>query len=172
MKQHNNRSINIPYSNKVLIIVGTISVLVMLLIDVYFLKINIFHKEVPVISISNIVRSLVVLVALILIVSGAVSSKCFEGISLRFLNEPFKMWAIRISYLLAICFLMLFVYRPDLFSGLSLEDGIIEWTSALLFFGCALIMLFSFFQTLGLSRAYRVPKIVMGSLIFGFFFIA
>jgi len=58
---------------------------------------------------------------------------------------------------ISVAILLLFIFKPSIFNAISLEDGIIEWGSAVLLFGGCIVAGFSFF----LSR--RIPVIHKGA---------
>jgi hypothetical protein len=81
---------------------------------------------------------------------------------------PLEQLSILGVVFISVVILFLFIFEPSIFNALSLEDGIIEWGSAILLFGSCIITAISFSKSRNVSN---IPKgtqlsIALLSLVF------
>lgn len=160
--------------NRVLIYkwIGFLGLLAMLVLDITYLRGRIFNKEIPELTAANVMRTLVVLGSLIFITLGIIHEKGDDLAAAVIFQKPYQRRFSLISNVISILFLLLFIFIPDHFSYLSIEDGFVEWTSVFLLFGCSWFMLMSFLKTLRKTKLHWIPRTIIGLLFFGFILIA
>ena len=111
------------------IFLGILALVLMLLLDVFYFRGRIFNKEIPTLTPSNILRSIVTIGSISLVFYGLISLGKSNRHYLRRRFGSLSTMAVFANFMLSLSFLLLFVLAPDFFSLLSLEDQIIEWTS-------------------------------------------
>lgn len=85
---------------------------------------------------------------------------------------PFEQLSILSGLVISVAILFLFIFKPSTFSSLSLEDGIIEWGSAVLLFGSSIVMIISFLKIRGASNITRSAQLTTAFLSVVFFLTA
>lgn len=114
--------------------------------DKFYLDRFIFLEGKPIFSINYIIRSFIVLISVGGLIWSLIGNRKprfairnENGISLERLS-------ILLTLFLAMAILLLFMLRPSIFSALSHEDNIVEYSSSFLLFGCSFITVFSLFK--------------------------
>lgn len=154
------------------ILAGCSGIVTLLLLDKIYWNANIFEEGPPIFSNDYIFRSIVVFISIAAISWGLVSGSrpiCRLGENSGFSLEVFS---VLVTMFVSILILFLFVFEPLTFNTLSLEDGFVEWGSAVLLFGSCILIFISFLRSLSSPGVSKIIKLSLIFLCFVFFVIA
>ncbi len=134
------------------------------MLDKRYWHIGIFTEKWPDFSLDHLIRSFIIFISILAILWSLIG-KNKPRISLIKNNDRRPLF---LSYLLGIFSLSiiisyLFISDQKTFSTLSLEDGLIEWLSALLLFGSCIIMAVSYIK---IRKVIIFSKSIRFSLLF------
>ena len=131
---------------KIVFFVCITCLLLILPYDKFYLDRFIFLEGKSIFSINYIIRSFIILISIAGLIWSLIGNRKprfaihnENGISLERLS-------ILLTLFLAMAILLLFMLRPNIFSALSHEDNIVEYSSSFLLFGCSFITAFSLFK--------------------------
>lgn len=137
------KSKEIEYPNALAIIFflfGVIGLIAVIVFDKLYWNRGPFAEGVPEFSASYVVRSLIVLTLVITVVWGLIQGRKPRLILAKRAEFSLEHLTILCSLFVSVALLSLFTFIPSVFSTLSIEDGPIEWGSAILLFGGCLIL--------------------------------
>ncbi|MGR9086249.1 MAG: hypothetical protein ACU841_04145 [Gammaproteobacteria bacterium] len=79
---------------------------------------------------------------------------------------------LSLTFTASLAFLFLFLFSPSEFSALSLEDGMVEWGSALLLLACCILFSLAFFKSRGFPENSAAARWTLVLLAIAFFVMA
>ena len=147
---------------------GVIVILGVITVDIWYLGRGLVDEGSPEFSTVYIVRSIVILISTFVMLYSLVDVSR-PKLTLDDVNRiPAQQYCILLVIALSSLFLFLFIYQPSTFNSLSLEDGLVEWASALLFLGSSVIVLGTFLMSRSASNTPKGTKLslIILSLIF------
>ncbi len=116
-----------------LFIGGLLGILIVLAMDLFYWHTPLLAEGRPNLAPGHIVRSVVILFS-VLSLFGAMARGNNPGIEVPVDWASLEGVSILVSFLLAVLFLLVFIFAPVTFNHASLEDGPVEWGSAILLF--------------------------------------
>jgi hypothetical protein len=126
------------------LLLGVAGLAGIMLLDIFYWDTGIFLEGWPDFSAGHLLRSMVILVSQLCMVWG------LSGDGQRKLalhggdNVVVVRLCIYIVLTLSVGFVFLFLFRPSVFNSIAVEDGLVEWGSAVLLFCCALLFAVAF----------------------------
>ncbi len=145
---------NMKSSNKLIhrhlrniaLIIGFVGMILVFGIDT--LKPYALEEDLPIFTEEYLLQSILIFISLLLLF-GYIKSIGDDNQVIIFsvenknsINNIFTF----IGYFLSLFFLLIFIFKPSAFSKLSLEDGIVEWGTAVLFFLSSIVFFMSFLK--------------------------
>ncbi len=135
----------------IIFLAGLLGVIFVLAMDLLYWHTPLFAEGRPNLSPGHLMRSIVILFSSVLMLASAINKEHLNGSFKVAGGRTEKAW-IFIAVATAILFLGIFLLRPDIFNRASLEDGPVEWGSAiLLFLSCGLFIM-AFRKCLGMAK--------------------
>lgn len=130
--------------------IGVLGLLTVVVLNkLAFTEISLFGEGTPRLNLDYILLSILIAISTLCIFYSIVFWRSDRSSIVQ--NEHptfgrFEQQAIAISLLSTVIFLFLFLFRPTTFNRLSLEDGAIEWASAILLFVTSAALVASFLK--------------------------
>ncbi len=153
-------------------LIGITGIIFVIILDKTYWQTYIFAEGWPNFSSDYLIRSGVIFIS-VFITLWSLIGKNKPTFLLSKNNKtsliPFSIFSTLCFSIIIIC---LFIYAPETFSALSLEDGLIEWASALLLFGSFILMATSFLKTRNVIRLSKTIWFSLGFLSLAFFVLA
>ncbi len=147
----------------IVFLLGCIGLVLVMALDKLYWHTGVLSEGRPNFSLGHLIRSIVIFISICAIFWSLIGSNKPRLI----LNESNGLPLERLSVLgilsVSVIILFLFIFEPSIFSALSLEDGLVEWGSALLLFGSCIIVAVSFLKT---RNVLNIPKVTQLSLAF------
>lgn len=139
------------------VMLGVFGLIGVMTYDYVYADRGIFDEGLPNLTLEYLLRSLTIAFFVALLLMGLVVKR-FSEFSLKF-DRKYNLlnWGIAISLILSVLFTIIFVVNPKLFSQLTLEDGMVEWSSAIFLFAASGLTLIS---AVNFSRKYKGPRII------------
>lgn len=151
------------------LIIGCSGLISILFLDKNYWQIEILGEGWPKSSFDFIMRSAAIALFVILVI-GAFARKKSTDLPLRLsVNSTGQRVSLFFIYSMSTLFLFLFLYKAPIFCQMALEDGVIEWGTAILFFLCCLIFVRAFFKFYPSKKIHWFIKLSLAGLAFGFF---
>jgi hypothetical protein len=133
---------------------------------------SVFAEGWPNFSVGHLIRSIIIFISILAILGSLIGSNRPKLIFDESNEVPLERLSILGVLFISCIFLFLFIFKPLIFNGLSLEDGLIEWGSALLLFGSCIIVAISFSKSRNVLNISKVTQLSIAILSFVFFVIA
>jgi len=153
-----------------ILLLGLLGLLGVISFDKFHWAISMFGEGKPDFSGGRIVRSVIIFASCLLIIFGISNARKFSFSLDESQNHLLIVAAIVLSFALTLFFALLFAISPSTFGHSALEDGPIEWGSALFLFAACIVMLFVFVRELKNKDLYWFTKLSMLALA-GVFFV-
>ncbi len=148
---------------------GLVSVIVF---DKLYWSTDVFSEGWPDFSLGYLIRSFVIFTSILAIFWSLIGNSKPSLILDRSNEVPFERLSILGALSLSVIFLFLFIFLSSLFSRLSLEDGPVEWGSALFLFGSSIVIAIAFLKSRNALKMQKVTHLSLAFLSFVFFFVA
>lgn len=135
---------------------------------------GLLQEGVPLFSIAYLLRSLLIALSTLAICHSIVVRHPHrrEPRNLDFSFGTLERWSIAIALAFSALFLLIFLVRPDAFSYMSLEDGWVEWASAILLFAACAVFLLTFLKSKERALSGRLVRITGVAFAIVFFVMA
>lgn len=133
---------------------------------------KLFADSLPDLSTGYVVRSALILFFVAIALASLVGQKRPRLAFSSYNRISFERISIFFVFVISIVFLLLFMFNQTTFNNLSLEDGIVEWASAYMLFGCCFIFILVFSKNWKSSTFSLVDKASMALLALVFFVMA
>lgn len=126
-------------------VLGCAGLLAALLVDLFHFKLEVLHEGAPQFSRDYLLRNVLILVSVIAIFRSIIIDYQLVWPRGRgagaFPLRGFEWGGAAASLLLSLFFAGLLVFSPAHFNALSLEDGLVEWASAIMLFASGVLFL-------------------------------
>lgn len=146
-----------------LFLLGSIGLISIMVLDKKYWHIAVFHEGWPDSSLGHLIRSVIIGISVFAILWSLIGNNKPRFVLRENNDMPLVLLFILGTLSLSVIILCLFIFDHKTFSRLSLEDGPIEWGSALLLFGSWIIVAASFIKT---RKVISFPKSIRFSLAF------
>lgn len=150
---------------------SSISLTGILFLDKFYWRTGVFPEGWPDFSFGHLMRSIVIFIAISAICWGLIGRKKPRFSLLGRSGVSIEILSILVTLSVATMFLFLFLFKTSLFSDLSLEDGIIEWDSAMLLFSACIVFIAAFVRHRNYPSIPKITQWTFISLAFAFFII-
>ena len=153
-------------------LIGITGIIFVIILDKTYWQTYIFAEGWPNFSSDYLIRSGVIFISVFITLWSLIGKNkptFLLSKNNKTLLIPFSIFSTLCFSIIIIC---LFIYAPETFSALSLEDGLIEWASALLLFGSFILMATSFLKTRNVIRLSKTIWFSLGILSLAFFVLA
>lgn len=162
---------NIVIGNNVAVLAflfGCIVLISVMVLDKLYWRTGILTEGWPDSSIGYLIRSIIILISILAMLWSLIGSSRPKLILDESSGGHLEQLSIFGALSISVVILFLFIFKPSSFNALSLEDGVIEWGSAMLLFGSSVIAAITFAKSRNVSN---IPKstqlsIVLLSLVF------
>lgn len=141
---------------------GCLGLIIVTVFDKLYWNTDILAEGYPDFTSGHVIRSIIIFASVAAILWSLIGEKKPELLLVDRYKYPKEIIWIWGTIAIDILFLALFVFTPEIFSISSVEDGPIEWGSALLSLSSCIILIFAFFKSLNHSR---IPKTAKASLL-------
>ena len=169
--QNTNIKIQISALTRIFLL-GFLVLIVMIVLDMLFFQTNIFAEKAPKFSKRHLMRSTIIFVyAMFMLLAFINTNRAIVELSGNF-RLPIERICLIGTLLTSVLFVLLFLFRTTIFSQLSLEDGIIEWGSAILLFCGSIVLAVSFAKCIKITTTPITIKFSLVILCFALFVIA
>lgn len=156
----------------VLFIAGCLGLITVIALDKFHWHTDILAIGYPDFSHGHLIRSIVVLASVAAILWALIGKKKPELMLVDNYKYPKEILWILVTLTVSVIFLYFFIIDPEVFSISSLEDGPIEWGSALLSFSSCIIFFIAFLKCRNNLNIPRFTKLSLALLSLVFFIIA
>jgi hypothetical protein len=150
---------------------GCLGLITVTALDKLYWCTDILAKGYPDFSQGHLIRSIVICVSIVSILCALIDKKKPKLILVDNYKFPIEILWILGTLSISIIFLLLFIFEPIVFSMSSLEDGPIEWISALLSFVSCIIFVISFLKYRNNLSIPKFTKLSLALLALVFFII-
>ncbi|MGZ8213584.1 MAG: hypothetical protein ACXWTP_03690 [Methylosarcina sp.] len=163
---------NTQIYNKIVVISffsGFFGLFLVLILDKLLFKKGIISEGWPNYSIGYLIRSLIIFISVLILFFGAIERKKYQFILFETKGISIELLSIIIVLCISLFFIYIFLFKPSLFSILCLEDGLIEWSSALLLFGSCIIfflILMKNYKNLQISKRTTISLALIALVFF------
>lgn len=140
--------------------------------DKLYLGVGVLVEGWPKSSADYIIRSIVISISTLAMLWSLTSGSRPKLILDERNGVRFERFSILGVMSASVVFLFLFIFSPLSFNTLSMEDGFIEWASAILLFGSCIVSAISFSKTRNASGIPRGTQLSLAILSLVFFVIA
>jgi len=170
LKKINIDSVNIIAT--IVFLLGCIGLVSVILLDKLHWGTRVFAEGWPDFSTGHIVRSIIISISIFAMFWSMIGSKRPKFRLDESSGVPLEQLSILGVLSISVAILFLFIFEPSIYNALSLEDGIIEWGSAILLFGSCFIVAISFFKSRNVSNISKGTLLSLALLSFVFFVMA
>ena len=132
---------NISLVNATFFIVGVIGIVCVVVMDIQSIERTSFEEDVPRFTSYYLLRSFILLLSCVGILKGVLGVRTNHNISNIIVTEN-QQRTVMLVLAIAVVVLLIFMIDSELFSRLSYEDDIVEWSSVLFLFAASLIGLY------------------------------
>lgn len=152
----------------ILFLIGCMGIVSVIVLDKLYWGTGVFAEGWPNFSFGHLIRNTIIFISLLAISGSLIGSNRPKLILDESNGVPLGRLSILGVLSVSGIFLFLFILEPSIFSVLSLEDGLIEWGSALLLFGSCIIVAISFSKSRNVANISKFTQlsIVILSLVF------
>ncbi|NJN44664.1 MAG: hypothetical protein HC806_08075 [Anaerolineae bacterium] len=150
-------------------ILGCIGLISIPALDKLYWRIGVLTEGSPDFSQLYLFRSTIIFVSTLAVVWVLVGLKKPRPVIVKNDGIPVETTSILGTLSFSLIFLILFIFAPSTFSTLSLEDGLIEWASALLLFGGCILFAINFLKyrkNTRISNAVRLSFVILSLVLF------
>lgn len=123
----------------ILLLCGVLGIASIMVMDATFWHRGFLHEDWPDFSSSYLIRSFAICISVLVIIGAVTRNNTPDFILADNKNAAFVLLFVLMTLSSSVVILGLFIFDPATFNQLSLEDGPVEWMSALLLFGCCFI---------------------------------
>jgi len=152
----------------VLFLLGSIGLISIMVLDKKYWHIGVFNEGWPDSSLGHLIRSVIIGISVFAILWSLIGNNKPRFVLSENNDMPLVLLFILGTLSFSIIILCIFIFDQKTFNRLALEDGLIEWASALLLFGSCIIVAASFIKTrkvIGFSKSIRFSLAFL-SLVF------
>ena len=153
---------------KIIFLAGCTALVGVIAFDALYRETSLFAEGWPNSSVDYIIRSIVISISTFAIVWGLTDGR--RPVLVLDSGNGIPLERLSISAVLSVSavFLCIFIFNPSYFNTLSMEDGLVEWASAVFLFGCCIIAAISTVtsrHTSGLPKGTELSLAII-SLVF------
>lgn len=156
----------------IVFLIGCIGLVSVILLDKLYWHAGVFSEGWPNLSLGHLIRSIIIFISILAIFWSLIGSSKPKLILDESNGVPLERLSIVGTLSVSVIFLFLFIFKPSIFNALSLEDGPIEWGSALLLFGSCIIIFISFSKSRNVLNIPKGTQLSLALLSLVFFVIA
>ena len=166
---------NIEKENTVAITIflpGCIGLVSVIALDKLYWGTGVITEGWPNFSLGHLIRSIIIFVSILAIFWSLIGRNRPKLILDESNGVPLERLSILGALSVSVIILFLFIFEPSTFNVLSLEDGPIEWGSALLLLGSCIIVAISFSKSRNVLNIPKVTQLSLALLSLVFFVMA
>ncbi len=156
----------------VIFLLGCSGLVTVIALDKLYFNRGILAEGWPEHSPVYLIRSTVIFISVFALFWGLIDRNRPKLILVENYGIPIERSSILGTLSTSVIFLLLFIFKPWFFNTLSLEDGLIEWGSALLLFSSCIIFVVSVSMCRHNANIPKVTKFTLAFLALVFFIIA
>jgi hypothetical protein len=170
MKTKNIKSSNIL--SITIFLLGSIGLVSVMALDKLYWRTDILAEGWPQLYTGKLVRSLIILISIFALLWSLIGGRKPKSTLDKINSTPWDTLFILVAFLVSSVILALFIFEPSIFNDLSLEDGPIEWGSALFLFGSCIITTISLLKSRYVLNIQKTTKLSLAFLSLVFFVMA
>jgi hypothetical protein len=158
--------------NKIIFSVSCACIISIIAFDKFYLHNYIFNEGIPTFSFIYLIRSLIIFISIIGLSWSLIGRRRLKLIIVEGNRISLEQVSILLVHILSVITILLFIFKPYIFSTLSHEDNIVEYGSSILLFGCFFITAFSLKNNIQVFNNSKLIKLSIGLLSVLFFIMA